>query len=146
MRIPQNPGGDRTDDSLPRFQYLIPESQIVSFVESLRVRNVPTVTLRLSTIALAIVEMSQNHRDGKSNQTDLLLIREIAQGYKNKQYRLFTDSIIAALEPGKERFSSALVTIAFVVELLQGGHPLYSPARQFYKELLEEITDQEGEK
>lgn len=146
MRIPQNPEGDRTSPSSSSPQYVIPESEIIAFVNSLRVHHIPTVTLRLATIAYIIVQIMQNRLDCVSSETNLLLIKQIAQSYKNKHYRHFTDALVVALEPDKERFDSALITIAHALELLHGGSSLYLAARQFYEELLIAIKDEEDEK
>lgn len=145
MRIPQTPGGDRTDDSPLSPQYVMPESEIIAFVKGLRIQNASTVTLRLATIAIIIVQMMQSRLDGKSNKANLLLVKQIVQSYKNKRYLNFTDPIVATLEPDKERFDSALASIARALELLHGSSLLYSAAREFYEELMNEIKEQEGE-
>jgi hypothetical protein len=146
MRIPQNSGGNRTDDSSPNSQYVLPESEIIAFVKGLRVHSISTVALRLATIAFTIVQVMQNRLDGKSNGINLLLIEHIVQSYKSKQYRHFTDAIVAAIGPDKERFDSALMTIALALELLYENSSLYSAAKQFYEEMVIEITNQGGER
>jgi hypothetical protein len=140
MSIPQIPGGDRT------YPYLLSEPQIQAFVDSLRINHSAAITQRLNATFLAIIEMIQNKLDNKPTEIHLLVIKKIARDYKNKQFQRLMKSIIAALEPGKEKLSPAFHTITRVMELVYAGLPEYMSAREFYKEMLKEIEEQEGEK
>jgi hypothetical protein len=138
MRISQNPGGNRT------YPCLLSEGEIRDFVDGLRINHSSAITQRLNATFLAIIEMIQNKLDNKSNDTHLLVIKKIATEYKNKQYQRLMKAIVAALEPGKERFSSAFLTITRVMELVYAGLPEYLSARQFYEEMMSEVKE-EGE-
>jgi hypothetical protein len=140
MRISQNPDGDRT------YRYLLSESEIRDFVDGLRINHSAAITQKLNATLLAIIEMIQNKLDNNADETPLLVIKKIARESKSKQFQRLMKSIITALEPGKEKFSPAFLTITRVIDLLHSSLPEWSSPIQFYEEMLREIKEQEGEK
>lgn len=125
--------------------YLLPETEIRDFVEDLRFRKSHQVTLRLIAAALAIIESMQNRIDGRSNRANLLLVRQMAREENNKRYRQLMEAVASAIEPGRERFDSAYLTVARALEYVYESLPQYSKARRFYAERLEEISKKESE-
>jgi hypothetical protein len=139
MRISQNPDGDRL------YPYLLTESEIRDFVDGLRMNHSAAITQRLTATFIAIIAMIQNKLDNKPTETHLLVIKKIASEYKNKRYQRMMKVIVAALEPEKERLSSAFLTITRVMELVYAALPEYLSSRQLYEQMLKEVKE-EGKK
>jgi len=123
--------------------YLIPEKEIRALIGGLRINKSQAVTLRLSAAALAVVESMQNRIKSKSNEANVLLLRQMAEEYKNKQFQDLINAVIAAIEPGKDDYNVAFVTLARALEFVYGSLPVYSSAREFYEERMSRIGEPE---
>lgn len=120
--------------------YIVPEKEIRALIGGLRINKSYAVTLRLGAAALVVIESMQNRIKSKSNEANILLLRQLAQEYKNKQFQELINAVIAAIEPEKDDFNSAFMTLARALEFVYGSLPVYSAARKFYEERIDNIS------
>jgi hypothetical protein len=141
-------GNDDFDKDNPQRKspatYVVPEKEIRALIGGLRINKSYDVTVRLGAAALAVVQSMQNRIKSKSNEANILLLKQLAQEYKNKQFQELIDAVIAAIEPEKDDFNSAFLTLARALEFVYGSLPVYSAAREFYEEKMSDIGKTKG--
>lgn len=125
--------------------YVIPEKQIRALIGGLRINKTYDVTVRLGAATLAVVQSMQNRITNKPNEVNILLLKQMSEDYKSKQFQDLIKAILAAIEPEKDEFNSAFLTLARALEFIFGSLPVYSAAREFYEEQISKITKSEDE-
>jgi hypothetical protein len=125
--------------------YVIPEKQIRALIGGLRINKTYDVTVRLGAATLAVVQSMQNRITNKPNEVNILLLKQMSEDYKSKQFQDLIKAILAAIEPEKDEFNSAFLTLARALEFIFGSLPVYSAAKEFYEEQISKITKSEDE-
>jgi hypothetical protein len=125
--------------------YLVPEKEIRALIGGLRINKSYDVTVRLGAATIAVVQSMQNRIKNKPNEANVLLLKQMAEEYKNKQFQDLINAVITAIEPDQEEFNSAFLTLARALEFVYGSLPVYSAAREFYDQQISSVGKANGE-
>ena len=142
-------GNDDFDKDNPQRKsqtiYVIPEKEIRALIGGLRINKTYDVTVRLGAATLAVVQSMQNRIKNKPNEVNLLLLKQMADDYKIKQFQDLIKAILAAIEPDKDEFNSAFLTLARALEFIFGSLPVYSAAKEFYDQQISNLEKAKDE-
>lgn len=97
-------------------RYVVAETAIREFVESLRIFDIEDAAARLQAVADATSRLLENPID-QPNAADLRLILRIATESKNRRYRRIMRAIIAGVGQGPDGIKAAHLTASRSVEL-----------------------------
>lgn len=126
---------------------VIPESEIQAFIGELRIRESQAVLARLLIVVFAAIELMQSRLAGTTDETMLLLIKEVAREDKNKRYRHMMDEIVAVLgsraevEEWMKGFGSVCMTIGRAFEYAGRSLPDYAAVKLTYEQRLEQVRE-----
>jgi hypothetical protein len=129
---------------------VIPESEIRAFIGDLKNRETRPVLTRLLVVVFASIELMHSRLSGESDETRLLLIKQLAREDKNKRYRHMMDAIVDTLGSGKEGdewmkgFGSVCMTIGRAFEYASESLPDYAAVRLSYEQRLEHARQKEA--
>lgn len=97
-------------------RYVVAETAIREFVESLRIFDIEEAAARLQAVADATSRLLENPID-QPNAADLRLILRIATESKNRRYQQIMRAIIAGVSQGPDGIKAAHLTASRSVEL-----------------------------
>ena len=97
-------------------QYVVAETVIREFVESLRIFDIEETAARLQAVADATGRLLENPID-QPNAADLRLILRIATESKNRRYQQIMRAIIAGVGQGPDGIRAAHLTASHSVEI-----------------------------
>lgn len=114
--------------------YLVLESEILDFVESLGIHDLNAVADRFQAVA----DLTRSNVEELA-LSDLLLIKQIAGEDTNKHYRRIMKVIIASIGQGREGISAAHLTASRAVQIAFRWSSEYSAALGAYRDRLRSI-------
>ena len=97
-------------------RYVVPESEIRDFVGSLNILDISTVAARFQVVAVLTGGAFEERRD-QLDQSDLAIIKRIADEDNSVRYRLLMTAIIAGVGRGRHGINAAHLTARRAVEL-----------------------------
>ena len=115
--------------------YLFPESEILDFVESLRINDLTTVANRFQVVA----DLTRGSIDELAF-SDLLLIKQIADEDANKRFRRIMKAIIASAVRGRGGINAAHLTASRTVQIAFRWSSEYFAGLGAYRDRLRSIA------
>jgi len=118
MTMPRREKKERTETKSSRYtqRYVISESELRSYVGSLSIVDVSAAAARLQIVA-DLTSGAFEERIDKLGNSDLALIKQIADEDTSAQYQQLMGAIIAGIAQGRHGINSAHLTASRVVEL-----------------------------
>ena len=116
-------------------KYVVPEREIHDFIGGLSVVDISTVAARFQIVA-DLTSGAFEERIDQLDESDLKLIRRIADEEKGALYRRLMTAIIAAVVEGRHGINAAHLTARRVVELAFRCTREYFSALHSYKRSL----------
>ena len=116
-------------------RYVVPESAIVDFIESLGIDDLDAVVARLQIVADAAC-YALDSRSEQLDQSVMPVLTALTGESNNKQYQRMMRAIIAGLGDGRDGINAAYLTASRAVGLAFGCASEYFSALDQYKERL----------
>ncbi|MEK6301806.1 MAG: hypothetical protein AABO41_13935 [Acidobacteriota bacterium] len=118
-----------------RHPYVVPESEIRNFVESLGIHDVNTVAVRFQVVA-DLTKGALERRIERLTRSDFRLVKQIASEDDSGAYRQIMTAIVAGLGQGPSGVNAAHLTARRAVELaFRWTHEYFSALDRYRKEL-----------
>ena len=114
--------------------YLVPENEILDFIESLGINDLTAFADRFQVVA----DLTRGSIEELA-PSDLLLIKQVAAEDTNRNYRRIMKAIIASLGSGREGINAAHLTANRTVQIAFRWSSEYSAALGAYRERLRNL-------
>ena len=109
------------------YPFVVPESDILDYVENLGIHDLGTVAARFQMVA----ELTKQAVD-QLDESDLQRIKRIADEDSNRHYRRIMKAIVAAAEQDARGINAAHLTASLAVQLIFRWSPEYFSALNCY--------------
>ena len=97
--------------------YVVPETALRDFIESVGVHDIGTVAARFQVVADVINGALLDEMTDALDPSDLRLIKQIANESNDQHYRQLMSSIIASVGDGRDALTAARATASRAVQL-----------------------------
>jgi hypothetical protein len=124
-----------------RERFVVNETAIRDFIESLSIHHIDEVAARLQSVA----DITGGIHGHQISQSDLQHIKQLASESKNKYYRQIMKAVIAACEQGPMGIKAAHLTARRAVELAFRWSLEYFASLDLYRDKLRKIRQDQVE-
>ncbi|HSO74690.1 MAG TPA: hypothetical protein VLU47_07620 [Blastocatellia bacterium] len=123
--------------------YVVPESDICDFVESLGIHDLSSAAVRFQVVA-DLTSGALKGRVDRLKQSDLRLIEQIADEYDSNAYRKIMTGILDGVSQGPRGVNAAHLTASRAVELAFRWTREYFSALDRYRKRLRRMAPTAG--